>query len=128
VGGAVRRVDSQSSLVHAENFSHAGAPGGPPRAPPRLAERHDGCRAGPLETSTGFVRAIPEVEGHGNQAGTKNRQNTRQRLGAVRQPDRNAIAVTASTADEVGGEMIGGSDECGIRERRLPQRMAFGRA
>jgi hypothetical protein len=64
----------------------------------------------------GFVRAIPEVEGHSNQAGTKTGKIRDERLGAVRQPERNAIAVAASTADEVGGEMIGRSHECEIRE------------
>ena len=111
-------------LVHAEDLSHVGAVMGANERPRRLAERHDDRRTGTLEAVRDLVGAISEVERHGNEAGTKAGEIGDECLGAVRQPERNAIAVTASTTDEVGREMIGPSHEHRYLSPRLPQRMA----
>ena len=103
-------------LVHAEDLSHVDAVTGANECAPRLAERHDDRRTGTLEAVRGLVGAISEVERHGNEADTKTGEIGDECLGAVRQPERDAIAVTASTTDKVGGEMIGRSHEHSVCE------------
>jgi hypothetical protein len=103
-------------LVDAENLSHVGAVTSGNQRLPLLAKRHDDRCTASLQAVRDLVGAISKVERDGNEAGTKAGEVRDECFGTVRQPERHAIAVTASTTHEVGREMIARSHEHRIRE------------